>query len=280
VYSDRFFLRHFGNLSKVGVYSLAYKLAGILTVLVTGPFTFAWQWQQFEIAKREDGKKIQARIATYQTFISLFLGLGISVLANEVLSVLAPPSYARAERVIPILVLSYVFANVRVVVSSGVLVQRNTMQMATVFALSTVADLALNWWLIPPYGMLGAAIATAAAYGVSLVLAWAAAQRVYHIRYEYGRNAAMLGAATALYLVSEWVEKKGHLPLISSALIDVGLTGVFLMLGYLLLDVEERSMMGSLWQAVTGKLGITRRPAASPESEELVAIAAKEGPGE
>jgi len=284
VYSDRFFLRYFGNLSDVGVYSLAYKLAGILTVLVTGPFTFAWQWQQFEIAKREDGKKIQARIATYQTFISLLLGLGISVLANEVLTILAPASYAGAARVIPLLVLSYVFANVRVVVSSGVLVQRDTTQMATVFAISSASNLALNWWLIPPYGMLGAAIATAASYGVSLILTWAAAQRVYHVSYEYGRNAVLFGVAAGLYLLSEVIKGIAHLALLPSSVVDVLLTVTFAVIAFALLDREERAMMWQLWAAVTGRLG---RGVAGPrpvqpsaaEPDELLGIIAKEGAG-
>ncbi|MDT8069767.1 MAG: oligosaccharide flippase family protein [Terriglobia bacterium] len=254
VYSDRFFLRHYTDLNEVGVYSLGYKLAGIVSVLVTGPFSFAWQWQQFEIAKREDGKRIQARIQTYQLLVSLLVGLGVSVLAKDILSVIAPKSYFGADTVVPLIVLSYIFANMRIVVASGVLVQRTTEQMALIYSLSAASNLALNWWLIPRFGMMGAAIATAGSYGFSLLLAFIVAQRLYYVPYEYKRNFLLLGISFATYYLSTLI----RFSLIFSVVAKCLLLGAFVILAMCVLDSKERKMGVELMRAavyrVRGKL--------------------------
>ena len=74
VYSDRFFLRRFGNLTDVGVYGLGYKLAMIVTLVVSGPFSLTWQWQQFELAKKENAKDLYPKIQTYQFLFTVFVG--------------------------------------------------------------------------------------------------------------------------------------------------------------------------------------------------------------
>lgn len=250
VFSDRFFLRHFANLAEVGVYSLGYKFAAIVTLLVSGPFSFAWQWQQFELAKRPDAKEIQAKIQTYQMFASVGLGLGVSLFAKDALHVLAPATYWAAASVVPIIVLSYVLDNVRTVVLSGLLVQRMTHHLAWISAVVAAANLTLNYVLIGRYFAIGAAVATALSYGLSLFLCYRAAQRVYHIRFEYGRNGITFAVAIALYLVSANIE----LSFAVSLLLHVFLMAVFLGVLAKMLEPDEKSMFRELGRNIRDRL--------------------------
>ena len=70
--------------------------------------------------------------------------------------------------------------------------------VATIAA--AIANVALNFALIPRYGMMGAACANAAAYAVQAGLAFAFSQRVYPVRYEYGRLARATGAAAVAFV--------------------------------------------------------------------------------
>ncbi len=60
---------------------------------------------------------------------------------------------------------------------------------------AAAANVGLNYALIPRYGMIGAAWANAAAYGVQAALAYRFSQRVYPVQYERGRLARACAAS-------------------------------------------------------------------------------------
>jgi O-antigen/teichoic acid export membrane protein len=66
-------------------------------------------------------------------------------------------------------------------------------------------NVALNLLLIPPYGMMGAAVATVAAYGVMFVAMTWYAQRVFPVPYQWRRVVTAAGAAVALLLAGKAV---------------------------------------------------------------------------
>ncbi|MGH7173438.1 MAG: polysaccharide biosynthesis C-terminal domain-containing protein, partial [Gemmataceae bacterium] len=56
--------------------------------------------------------------------------------------------------------------------------------------------------LIPRYGSMGAAIATLIGFVFLAVCTWAVSQRVFPVRYEWPRLAALLALAVSLWLIS------------------------------------------------------------------------------
>ena len=238
VFSDRLFLRHFTSLSEVGIYGLAYKLAGAVPLLVTGPFNMTWAWQQFEFAKHEK-REIYARVQTYQIIVSVFVALGVSVMAKDVLRILTPSSYWGAADIVPIIACCYVLEGIRAVVNSGILIRKVTHHLALIGVVVAVVDLMLNYLLIPRFHAMGAAIATLVAYAVSLAMSYLAAQRVFHIRFEYRRSAVILGSATTIYMASRFID----LPLAASVGSCAVLMFVFAAVCFGILDREERGLL-------------------------------------
>ncbi len=258
VFSDRFFLRHFAGLNEVGIYALGYKLAGVVSFLVTLPFSMTWQWQQFELAKRENAPELYAKIQTYQAFVSLFFALAISVMARDVVAVLAPPSYAEAATIVPLIALSYVLVNARDVILTGIYVKGATQVLARIALAVMVFTLALNYVLIGQYRAMGAAVATVLSYAVSLGLTFAVVRRLYPVPYEYRRNALAFAAAVGIYFVG----RMHDLPLLLSVAANSLLVCVFGAIALRLLDPDERSMFWKLGLSVTDTL---RRAAARAE---------------
>jgi O-antigen/teichoic acid export membrane protein len=238
VFSDRFFLRHFASLSEVGIYGLGYKLAGIVSLLVSGPFNMTWSWQQFELAKKENAKSMYAKIQIYQLFVAVLVGLTVSVLAIDILRILTPQSYWAAAAVVPLIALSYVLSDMRSVLLSGILVQRVTHHLAWMSLVIAASNLVLNYVLIPRYTIMGAALATVGSYALSVLLYYLVAQQVYPIRYEYTRNILIIGFAGLIYLGSTWFD----LPVLSSVPVHLLLILAFPAAFALLLSREERAM--------------------------------------
>jgi O-antigen/teichoic acid export membrane protein len=237
-FSDRFFLRRFGGLADVGVYSLGYKLSMIVPLLVTGPFAQLWQWHQFELAKHEDGKNLFARIQLYVTLASVFVALGVSLFACDIVKVIAPSSYVSASRIVPLITLTYVIENIRSFATSGILVQKETRRLIRISIVVSSATLVLNYFLISRFLAMGAAVATLLAYALALGLCYRAAQKVYAIRYDYRRNGLIFGVAALFYLIAQRID----LSIVLSGLANGGLLLLFALFAFWLLDREERSM--------------------------------------
>ncbi len=250
VFSDRFFLRRYGNLTEVGLYSLGYKLAGMVDILVSGPFNMAWQWQQFELAKQEDAPHLYAKILSYQLLVAVFVGLGLSLLAHDALRIMCPQEYWAASSVVPLIALSYILANARAVILSGMFVRKLTHHVAAIAIPVAGLTLLFNYVLIPKYLRMGAAVATVLAYLVSLMLCYVMAQRVYRVVYEYRRSAIILATAGALYLASTRI----HLQLIPSVLANLALLGVYGLMTFAILDRGERAMFHLLARKAVQRL--------------------------
>lgn len=262
VYSDRFFLRHFGTLGEVGVYALGYKLAMVLPLVINVPFQLVWQWQQFELAKREDAQHIYARMGKYILLVSVFFGLGLSLLSKEVIEVLTPQSYWSAYRIVPLIALCYVFDAIRNVVISGMYLQKDTRHLAAVTVPVALLDLALNYLLISRFLAMGAAVATLVAYATNLFACLIVAQRLYKIPYEYARSAIALFSAVAMYLAADALK----LPLVLSLLLKVALLGSFLWICTRLLHPDELAMARDIGGSVARKLGWRQQAAAASGS--------------
>jgi len=250
VFSDRFFLRHFASLTDVGVYSLGYKLAGIVSVLVSGPFSMTWSWQQFELAKREDGRRMYAKIQVYQLLVAAFFGLGVSVFAKDILRIMTTEAYWGAAHVVPLIVLSYILADIRGVVISGILVERVTHYLPLVGVVSAITNLALNYVLISRYKAMGAAVATVLSYAVHLAVTYCVAQHVYRVPYEYARDAIALGTAALLYLLSTL----HGFSLAGSVAVNLVLLLLFCAVSLRLLNRDERKMVWQLGLKIVQKL--------------------------
>jgi O-antigen/teichoic acid export membrane protein len=96
--------------------------------------------------------------------------------------------------------------------------------------MAAIVNLALNVALIPPFGMVGAAIATLASYVVLFLGMTYWAQRVYPTPYQWRRVATAVAGAVALAIVVKLVDA----PLALAFLIAVAYPVVLVPLGFYL----------------------------------------------
>jgi O-antigen/teichoic acid export membrane protein len=79
-------------------------------------------------------------------------------------------------------------------------------------------NIALNVALIPPYGMMGAAISTVVAYVVLFVGMWLRSRRIYPVPYQWRRIVTLAAVAVGLTILGREVDS---LP------VSIGLTVAF-----------------------------------------------------
>ena len=199
-FSDRFFLVHLASLDEVGLYEIGVRIASAMVLLLTA-FRMAWPAFAYSIEDDDDAKRTYAFVLTYLVVVASWLALALGLLAPWLVRLLTQPQFYEGERVVAPLAFAGMAYAAYIVMAIGVGRAKRTQFNWVITGVAAAVNVALNLILIPPYGMMGAAVATVVAYTVMfLAMTWYA-QRVFPTPYQWRRVATAVAAAIALLLV-------------------------------------------------------------------------------
>ena len=158
-------------LIQLGQYSLANKIGSAMVLLFTA-FQVAWPAFAYSIEDEDEAKRTYSYVLTYLMFLAAWAAIGLSLFAPWIVRILArKPGYWPAAEAIPALAFASVFFAGFIVVTIATGRSRQTQFNWVATTAGAVLNFALNLWLIPAYGMLGAAYATLAGFILILVAA-------------------------------------------------------------------------------------------------------------
>jgi O-antigen/teichoic acid export membrane protein len=197
---DRYVLKYLLGLSAVGIYGLGHQLATTVHMLGQS-FLSAFLPMGLKHPVTTDGGRFVAKTLTYFAFAVIWVALGFSLLSREIIGLLAQnPDYYAAWEVVPLLVFSFVLYTLVGGVEIGFyfagMARQNTWVIIGTFAL----NIALNFFFIPLFGIIGSALAAVTASAARLVFSYIWAQRLYPLPYELRRVGTMLLVACALHV--------------------------------------------------------------------------------
>jgi O-antigen/teichoic acid export membrane protein len=197
-FSDRFFLLRFADADEVGLYSVGVRIASAMALLLTA-FRTAWPAFAYSIEDDREAKATYAWVLTYVMALTAWVATGLALLSPWLVDAIAAPAFSSSSKVVGPLAFSVVLFSGYVVVAIGLGRTRRTQFNWVVTGVAAIVNVTLNLTLIPRYGMMGAAIATLAAYATMFVgMVWWA-QRVYPVRYQWRR--VFTAVATGALLV-------------------------------------------------------------------------------
>lgn len=159
-YGDRFFLKYYWGLAAVGLYALGYRFGLALSGLVYGTFNQVWSAQAYKVHGEPDGKVTFQRVFLLIMLALVFVGTALSVLARDILRVMAAPSFYPAANVIPVIIAAYVVRSAGDFAGFGIRMSERTVHFLHASIVSVVVMTAGYAGLIPRWGGMGAAIAT------------------------------------------------------------------------------------------------------------------------
>lgn len=199
-FGDRFFLERFHGLSSVGLYGLAYQFGFLLYNMLATPFFQAWTPQRFQLATEdpEARDRMFNRGFLYGDVAIMAGAVGISLFIRPALAVLTTVDFRPAAAFVPIIVLAYVLQAWAIAVDFGIEVTERTRytSIATWISVATIAVLYLL--LIPPFGGMGAAVATLVAMFVRFAATLYFAQRLWPVSYHWGPHLRMLAGGAVV----------------------------------------------------------------------------------
>jgi O-antigen/teichoic acid export membrane protein len=181
--SDRFVLERFSTLEIVGIYSLAYKIATTLDVLVIRPFALDWAPRRFKIATQPGADRKYAEILVLYLFVAVVFALLVIATTPTIYAWIAPARYAEGMGTVAIILAAYLIYGLSYPLNVGIMLKDRTGYVPIISWIAAIVCMALNLWLIPRYTIFGAAWATLASYVVYAGgIGWMSL-RLYPIRY-------------------------------------------------------------------------------------------------
>jgi O-antigen/teichoic acid export membrane protein len=165
----------------------------------------AWPAFAYSIEDDAEAKRTYAYVLTYLVVVASWLALALGLLAPWLVRILATPAYYEGHRVVAPLAFGGMAYAAYIVMAIGVGRAKRTQFNWAITGLAAIVNVALNLILIPPYGMMGAAAATVAAYGVMFAAMTWYAQRVFPVPYQWRRVLTAIAAAVALLLAGKAV---------------------------------------------------------------------------
>ena len=239
--ADRYIVLAICGAAVNGVYGVAYKIPAILMVFQR---IFAQAWQMSATKSYRDEKSAQFFTEMYRMYNS-FMVIGCAfliILVNPMAAFMFRKDFYEAWIFVPPLLISVIFGALTGFLGSICLAHKDSTSMGVATSIGAVANVAMNLALVPYFGAMGAAVATAVSYAIMWALAYRFVRK--HVLIE---NSLLTDVLSYLILAAISVAMIGQIPYrylicpaLSAVLILLYIGDVRIMLGKLSAILKNR----------------------------------------
>ena len=244
--SDRFVIQALLGAEAVGVYAAPYNLCEYISSILVVAFTGAVHPMVLRLwadKGRADTETFLRDVLHLYLMFSLPMAAGTAAVGEPMIAVFASAKFLPGAEVIPWVIGGLVLQGLFPVAAAGLYIRKQSGRILAAILTAAVANLVLNFALIPRFGIVGAGVATAASYGLMLVVAWLAGSGTVRITIDWARIArfafAALVMATAILQI-HWPSEAMTLA------VRVVAGGLIYPLVLLAIDPPSRRMLGGL----------------------------------
>ncbi len=223
--ADRFILAYYRDLREVGLYAIAYTL-GMVMSLITMSLSQAWAPIYYDLARKgEEGRQVLSKMCAGLIVMLTAVACFGALIAQDFVAHFLDHRYAAAGRVVPWIIGAYLAHSLFSMFALAIMQARRTTLIMGASFVAFLGNTALNFALIPRWGMYGAAYATLIAYVVEALVMYWFAQRVFRLNYDLGRSFAAMGIFAAVLVVTQvrWKIEHAWIAPVAAGVICFGL---------------------------------------------------------
>ena len=200
---DRWMLGELSTNTEVGLYSIAHRLAFILTLLITA-FGQAWSPYVMKLYAEDSSYRVRCgRVLTIWFYLLIVVFVCIAGFCLEGLMIMTPSTYWPAAQCFLFVTLGLVLYGTIQITALGISITKKTYHFSIAAWGSAILNFLLNLWLIPKFHAVGAAIATCAAYGFITAYYLIMSQRLNPMVLEYRKLLTSLIVLTGVVATYE-----------------------------------------------------------------------------
>ena len=201
-FSDRYFIKFYLDFTQVGLYELGYNFGMILIVLFITPLRLVWQPVFLSVKDDKNANEFYSKTLTYVFAFGVILFLLVSLFSKEVIQLITNENYWNAYKVIPLIALSYLVFGCQRIIDIGISLSRKTYILSVIFVIGAILNIILNILLIPSYGIMGAAFATAITFITLFLSVLIINKKLYPVQYEWNRILKIAISSGIVYCLS------------------------------------------------------------------------------
>lgn len=170
---------------------------------------FEYAWKPFYLNHRDEpgAKELFARVFTVFTAVCGGIFLITSFFIEYIVRMpfiggrFINPEYWEGMTIIPIVMVAYFFNGVFINMAAGLHITKRTGFFPLATGIAALVSVVATWFLVPSYGIIGAAWAKVVAYLISAIMLYVFAQRVYPMKYEWGKVSSLIGLVVLTYWI-------------------------------------------------------------------------------
>ncbi|MBN1415293.1 MAG: oligosaccharide flippase family protein [Bacteroidales bacterium] len=206
---DRYFLNYYSDIRNVGLYSLGFKIANTIKILVVTSIQMAMSPMLFKMMYAPDRFRFYSKYMTYFSYVTMIMILGLSLFSLEIIKVITVDrAYWESFKIIPIVCMAIFFGMLKDTSLLGLQIAKNSKAISGVIILITLMNVGLNFILTPVLGMYGASLSSLIAQIFFFIIIYRIAQRNYPIPYEIKKIVILFVSGSILlvfsYLPNAW----------------------------------------------------------------------------
>ena len=198
----RLLISRYAGLAEVGLFMLAFRLAGVMSTAIWRPFHQAWAPQRFKLVGSEEGMSTYSRGFLLVSVGLVSAGVALALFSPEVVRLMSARAFWGAATIVPVLVLQNVITAATRFSRFGLLVEGRTRAFLAPTIVSALAATAVAFVLVKPLGAIGVAWAWVCQAILNLWLIERKDRSAFDVRLPWGKFWALVAAGIVAYLLS------------------------------------------------------------------------------
>lgn len=166
---DKVMITNMLGTGELGVYSIGARVAS-LSSLIYYAFAGGWQYFSFSTMKDDDQVLLNSKVFEYLGLISYLSLFMVYPFIKPLFAIMFPNSYIGGAEVVPYLYLSPLLLMLFQIAGNQFLIIKKSYMSTMTLSIGAIINVILNYLLIKPYGIEGAAIATLVGYMISVCI--------------------------------------------------------------------------------------------------------------
>ncbi len=235
--NDRYMLNWLSTSAETGKYAFGYKIANFINLIFISTIGLSYMPSIFSKEKEENNLRYYRKMLTYYCFIISLIIIGFLFFYKDLLSLVARnKDYFDGLAVVPVLSFSFMVMGMNYFVGIGLYLKNKMIYFLVPSVTACLSNILLNWFLIPRYGMMGAAYSNLISQILYTSLLSGVASKFITISFEWIEILMIYTLAVAIFLAGNATDS---LNLLLSYGIKIVLLALFPVVLYLLKFFEK-----------------------------------------
>jgi len=179
---DKILLNKITGIDSVGYYAIGSQLANTIKI-ISNSLGKAFNRYFFDLSRNEEPSNKSIIVERYYqiAYFILFFGLCLIIFSEEIITIFTSSEFKPAMYILPVYVFYHLFAVLGFISVPQIMFAEKMIYLLPPAIISIIINILLNIALIPSYGAVGAALATAIAQLVTCIVIYYFGQKAFYL---------------------------------------------------------------------------------------------------